>query len=83
MYLVNRIIKQKELKYQEDLGKYKQSVITLSESAKTAKALKSQVTSLQEQLKQKDTLLDTQSKQISNLKEQRITSVNEGKVLNE
>lgn len=73
----------KELKYQEDLGKYKQSVITLSESAKTAKALKSQVTSLQEQLKQKDTLLDTQSKQISSLKEQRITSVNEGKVLNE
>ena len=73
----------KELKYQEDLGKYKQSVITLSESAKTAKALKSQVTSLQEQLKQKDILLDNQSKQISSLKEQRITSVNEGKVLNE
>ena len=49
----------KESKYEEDIAKYKSAIRNLSESASNAKALQNKVTSLNEELKQKDLQIKT------------------------
>ena len=59
----------KETKLNEELNKYKSSVITLSDSARKAKALESRVNVLQEELAKKD--------KTNSLDQSRITSLTE------
>lgn len=73
----------KEAKNEEELQKYKSSVVRLSESARSAKALKSKVDSLTEQLTQKDEIIKSQKKRLVGLTEKCRTALATQKSLNE
>lgn len=73
----------KETKLKEELEKYKGAVITLSDKAKAQKELQSQVTALNEQLKQKDEQLTAQSDRNKVLFEGRRAEVKKSHSLNE
>ena len=51
----------KEAKYEDDIAKYKGAIRNLSESVNNAKALKTKVESLQEELRQKDEVIKAQN----------------------
>ena len=70
----------KEAKYEEDLNKHKSAIQNLSLQAKSAKALKTKVESLEKELKTKDaTLNESQNRdnQIKSIKDSKIKSLTE------
>ena len=73
----------KEVKLNEELHKYKSSVITLSDKAKQVKDLNIKVESLEKQLSEKDTVIATKDDRISKLIESRKLDKDSTKTLNE
>lgn len=59
----------KEVSTEEELQKYKNTVISLSESAKKVKPLETRINSLEEDIKLKSDIIDKQVARIDNLKE--------------
>ena len=59
----------KEAKYEEDINKYKKTIVNLSESAKRAKVLRSKVDYLNEKLQIAEDQINTQTQNTRELKE--------------
>ena len=71
----------KEVKLNEELNKYKSSVISLSDSAKGVKALKVKIDSLNEQLEAQKETISNQNKKIARLTEsQKVSAVRQFKL---
>lgn len=70
----------KEIKFEEDIQKYKNAMVSLSESAKKSKNLNDRVKTLTEALNKKDKLLTSNKSRLSEALESRTTS---SKQLNE
>ena len=73
----------KEAKYEEQLQRYKSSIIKLSENVKVVKALSSQVDSLQEKLKTKEQTINDNKIEMVKLSESRSKLLGNQKSLNE
>lgn len=73
----------KEAKQEADISRYRSSIVTLSDNAKAAKCLKDRNVSLQEQLRNKEQLIEEKDKQLSLLTEAAKVSVSTKKQLKE
>lgn len=73
----------KEAKYEEDLQKYKSAVQNLSIQAKNAKALNTKIKNLEEELTNKDKLINLERNKFSNLNEQYTKLISKEGLLNE
>ena len=73
----------KEVKLNEELNRYKSSVISLSDSAKGVKALKAKVESLNEQIEAQKQTISNQNKRIVRLTESQKFSASKQATLNE
>lgn len=73
----------KEAKYEEDLQKYKSAVQNLSIQAKNAKALNTKIKNLEEELTNKDKLINLERNKFSKLNEQYTKLISKEGLLNE
>lgn len=73
----------KEAKYEEDLQKYKSAVQNLSIQAKNAKALNTKIKNLEEELTNKDKLINLEKNKFSKLNEQYTKLISKEGLLNE
>lgn len=73
----------KEIELKESIEKYKNSIISLTESSKRVKALENQVSVLSSTITGKDNIISEQNKLIKNLHESRRDSAKSHKELNE
>lgn len=73
----------KEAKLEEELTRYKHSIITLSEGVKAARGLKEKYDSLKESLSQKESLIKDKEQTIARLSDLAKASVSSKKVLQE
>lgn len=73
----------KEAKVEEDVEKYKTAIRNLSESASNAKALQTKLDSLNEQLKEKDLVIEQERSKQKRLLESKTNSIDREKRLNE
>lgn len=73
----------KEAKLEEELTRYKHSIITLSEGVKAARGLKEKYDSLKESLSQKESLIKDKEQTIARLSDLAKASVSSKKILQE
>lgn len=73
----------KEAKYEEDLQKYKSAVQNLSIQAKNARALNTKIKNLEEELTNKDKLINLERNKFSKLNEQYTKLISKEGLLNE